>query len=90
MLGSVMCYQQHIYAVHVRYWQQRTEAFISKTEMLTDQRNVLIWDDAERNRASAAALSSVKDDHAFLWKHAIFTHLPSRNPSTDQNEILHD
>jgi hypothetical protein len=40
--------------------------------------------------ASAAALSSVKDDHAFLWKHAIFRHLPSRNPETDQYEILHD
>jgi hypothetical protein len=37
-----------------------------------------------------AALSSVKDDHTFLWKHAIFRHLPSRNPSTDQDEILHD
>jgi hypothetical protein len=42
------------------------------------------------SRTSATALSSVQDDHAFLWKHAIFRHLPSRNPSTDQNEILHD
>jgi hypothetical protein len=42
------------------------------------------------SRASAAALSSVKDDHAFIWKHAIFRHLPSRNPTTDQNEISHD
>jgi hypothetical protein len=30
---------------------------------------------------------SVKDDHAFLRKHAIFRHLPSRNPETDQDEI---
>jgi hypothetical protein len=33
---------------------------------------------------------SVKDDHAFLWQYATFRHLPSRNPSTDQNEILND
>jgi hypothetical protein len=37
-----------------------------------------------------SAKHSVKDDHAFLWKHAIFRHLPSRNPLTDQDEILHD
>jgi hypothetical protein len=37
-----------------------------------------------------SAKHSVKDDHAFLWKHAIFSHLPSRNPSTDQDETLHD
>jgi hypothetical protein len=37
-----------------------------------------------------SAKHSVKDDHAFLWKHAIFRHLPSRNPSTDQDEVLHD
>ena len=29
-------------------------------------------------------------DHAFLWEHAIFRYLPSRNPSTDQDEILRD
>jgi hypothetical protein len=28
-----------------------------------------------------SAKYSVKDDHAFLWKNAIFRHLPSRNPS---------
>jgi hypothetical protein len=37
-----------------------------------------------------SAKHSVKDDHAFLWKHAIFMHLPSQNPSIDQDEILHD
>ena len=37
-----------------------------------------------------SAKHSVKDDHAFLWKHAIFGYLPSRNPSTDQDENLHD
>jgi hypothetical protein len=36
------------------------------------------------------AKHGVKDDHAFVWKHAIFRHLPSRNQSTDQDEILHD
>ena len=28
----------------------------------------------------ASAKHSVKDDHAFLWEHAIFRYLPSRNP----------
>ena len=28
-----------------------------------------------------SAKHSVKDDHAFLWEHAILTYLPSRNPS---------
>jgi hypothetical protein len=37
-----------------------------------------------------SAKHRVKDDHAFLWKHAIFSHLPIRNPSTDQQWILHD
>ena len=37
-----------------------------------------------------SAKHSVKDDHAFLWEHAIFSYPPSRNPSTDQDEILHD
>jgi hypothetical protein len=37
-----------------------------------------------------SAKYSVKDDHAFLWKHAIFRHMPSRIPSTDQDEILQD
>jgi hypothetical protein len=37
-----------------------------------------------------SAKHSVKDDHALLWKHAIFRHLPSRNPSTDHDKILHD
>ena len=37
-----------------------------------------------------SAKHSVKDDHAFLWEHAIFRYPPSRNPSTDQDEILHD
>jgi hypothetical protein len=37
-----------------------------------------------------SAKHSVKDDHAFLWKHAIFRYLPSRYPSPDQDEILHD
>jgi hypothetical protein len=47
---------------------------------------------SEVSRASAPALSTVLRTtmHAFLWKHAIFRHLPSRNPSTDQNAILHD
>jgi hypothetical protein len=31
-----------------------------------------------------SAKHSVKDDHVFLWKHAIFRHLPGRIPSTDQ------
>ena len=30
-----------------------------------------------------SAKHSVKDDHAFLWEHAIFRYPPSRNPSTD-------
>jgi hypothetical protein len=33
---------------------------------------------------------NVKDDHAFLRKYAIFRHLPSRNPSSDQDKFLHD
>jgi hypothetical protein len=37
-----------------------------------------------------SAKHSVKDDHAFLWKHAIFRRLPSRNPLTDQDQILYD
>jgi hypothetical protein len=37
-----------------------------------------------------SAKHSVKDDHAFLWKHAIFRHLHGRNPSTDQHEIFYD
>jgi hypothetical protein len=37
-----------------------------------------------------SAKHSIKDDHALLWKHAIFRHLPCRNHSTDQNENLHD
>jgi hypothetical protein len=37
-----------------------------------------------------SAKHSVKDDHAFLWKHAIFSHLSSRNPSTDRDKISHD
>jgi hypothetical protein len=37
-----------------------------------------------------SAKHNVKDDHAFLRKHAIFRHLPSRNPSTDRNEITRD
>ena len=37
-----------------------------------------------------SAEHSVKDDHAFLWEQAIFRYLPSRNPPTDQVEILHD
>jgi hypothetical protein len=37
-----------------------------------------------------SAKHSVKDDHAFLWKHAIFRHLSSRNPSTDHDEVLYD
>jgi hypothetical protein len=41
-------------------------------------------------RRQSSAKHSVKDDHAFLWKHAIFRHLPSRNPLTDQDEILYD
>jgi hypothetical protein len=31
-----------------------------------------------------SAKHSVNDDHAFLWKEAIFSHLSSQNPSTDQ------
>jgi hypothetical protein len=47
---------------------------------------------ASGSRASAAALSTVfrTTMHAFLWKNAIFSLLPSRNTSTDQNEILQD
>ena len=37
-----------------------------------------------------SAKHNVKDYHAFLWEHAIFRYPPSRNPSTDQDEILHD
>ena len=37
-----------------------------------------------------SAKHSVKDDHDFLWEHAIFRYLPSRKTSTDQDEILHD
>ena len=37
-----------------------------------------------------SAKHSVNDDHAFLWEHAIFRYLPSRNPITDQDQILHD
>ena len=35
------------------------------------------------------AKHNVKDDRAFLSEHAIFRYLSSRNPSTDQDEILH-
>jgi hypothetical protein len=45
---------------------------------------------AEITCKRCSAMHSGKDDHAFLWKHAIFRHLPSRNPSTDQYKILHD
>jgi hypothetical protein len=36
-----------------------------------------------------SAKFGVKDCNASLWKHAIFGQLPSRNPETDQDEILH-
>ena len=41
-------------------------------------------------RGSAKHSQHCVDDHTFLWKHAIFRCLPSRNHSTDQYEILHD
>jgi hypothetical protein len=36
-----------------------------------------------------SAKHSVKDGFAFLWEHAIFRHLPDKNPLTDRSEILH-
>jgi hypothetical protein len=47
-----------------------------------------IWEERVITCERGSAKHSVKDDHAFPWKHAIFRHLPSRNPSTDQNARL--
>jgi hypothetical protein len=65
-------------------------------QLLTEYRTIGLYLVLPRcptpSRASAAALNTVlrTTTHAFLWKHAIFRHLPSRNPSTDQDELLHD
>jgi hypothetical protein len=42
----------------------------------------------DRSCASAIELSTVKDDFAFLWEHAIFRYSLNENPYTDHSEIL--
>jgi hypothetical protein len=98
IVGLLLSYQfslrlNHLSSIQMRYIQNVTYSVIRLMKSFSLLYSLLShiavdWRIITCKRGSAK--HSVKDDHAFLWKHAIFSHLPSRNPLIDQDEILHD